>query len=175
MGKKQFILSIFGILILMAALLSVSFLPGTNKASSISATIEAVNIPNQIGSYILVSKLEGDKAIQQISHLHGKDIKIQNGYILEYQNIDQKSAIVWISESPSKNGAEKLFNKMNKLMDQSKMYIDHRTVQIDGSLVEYVYGMDMDNYYYQKGKQVIWIAVPVDQKQEFIKKGLAAF
>jgi hypothetical protein len=175
MGKKQFIIGIVGILILMAVLLSVSFSPGTNKASSVSAEKDAVNIPNQIGSYILVSKMEGDQAIQQISHLHGKDIKIQNGYILEYQNIDQKSAIVWISESPSIHEAGKLFKRMNKLMDKSKMYSNHRTVEIDGSSVEYVYGMDMDNYYYQKGQQVIWMAVPVDQKQEFIKKGLKAF
>jgi hypothetical protein len=175
MEKKQFILSILGIIILMAILFSASFLPDTNKVSSNPEAKAEVKIPNQIGSYILVSKLDGDEAKQQISHLHGKDIKIQNGYILEYQNIDQKSAIVWISESPSINDAKQLFTKMNELMDKSKMYTDHRTIEIDGLTLEYVFGMDMDNYYYQKGQLVIWIAAPVDQTQDFIKSGLKAF
>jgi hypothetical protein len=94
---------------------------------------------------------------------------------MEYKNDNQASAMVWISESSNENEATKLFNKMNMLMDQSEMYRDHRTVKIDGTSVEYVFGMDMDNYYYQKGSQVIWITVSMDETQEFIKNGLKEF
>lgn len=165
MAKKQIVLSFFGVIFLMVVLLSVSF-PETKKA---------FGIPNQIGSYSLTTKMEGDEAIQHISQLHGKDIQIKNGYILEYQNDNQEFSVVWISESTSENEAKKLFNKMNKLMDQSKMYSDHQIIEVDGSTIQYVFGMDMDNYYYQKGSQVIWISVPMDVNQKFIKIWLKAF
>jgi hypothetical protein len=175
MGKKQLILSVFGVVIFIVTILTVSFFPERNKTVSAPETNQAISIPSKIGSYSLTMKLEGDEAMQQISQLHGKDIDIKAGYIIEYQNDDQAPAMVWISESSDENEATKLFNKMNKLMDQSKMYSDHRTVKIDGTSVEYVFGMDMDNYYYQKGSQVIWITVSMDENQEFIKSGLKEF
>jgi hypothetical protein len=165
MGKRQIVLSLSGIFILMLVLLSVSFSPVKSKAFS---------IPNQIGSFSLTTKLEGDEAMAQISHLHGKDIQIQNGYILEYEN-GQGSAIVWISESSSVIEAKKLFNKMNRLMDKSQMYSNHQSFEINGTMLQYVFGMNMDNFYYQKDSQVIWISAPTEKNQEFIKNWLKAF
>jgi hypothetical protein len=164
--KKKTILIIGGILILMMVLLSVLSFPTKNSAFS---------IPNQIGTYSLFSKLDGNEAMQQISKLHGKDIKIQNAYILEYRNESQESAIVWISESPNANEAKKLFERMNRLMDRSNMYTNHHLVEIGGSSLDYVFGMDRDNYYYQKSSRLIWISVSLDKNQEFIKKWLKAF
>lgn len=164
--KKKVILSTGGILILMIVLLSVLSFPTKNRA---------ISIPNQIGTYSLISKIDGKEALQQISKLHGKDIKIQNAYILQYHNESQESAVVWISESPNGSEAKKLFNRMDRLMDQSNMYSNHRLIEIDGSPIEYVYGMDMDNYYYQKGSRIIWISVSMDKNREFIKNGLKSF
>ncbi|MCF6095194.1 hypothetical protein L1765_14615 [Microaerobacter geothermalis] len=159
------IVFIFAIIVLSYSLL---------QPSPVQENFDQNKIPYKLGDFSLVNKIEGPQAMEQIRYLHGKEIPIDNAFILEYQGRNGH-ATVWISESNEEGNAEKLFRRMNGLMDNSKVYTNHKEITIDGITLQYVYGMEMDNYYYFSGNQVIWISLVGDKENLFLKDAIKWF
>lgn len=168
MKIKGVLFSIVFILAIIA--LSYSLL----QPSSVQESEDQSKIPDKLGDFSLVNVIEGPQAMEQISYLHGKEIQIDNAYLLDYQGTNGHAS-VWISESNEEGNAEKLFTRMNGLMDSSKIYSNHKEVTLDGATLQYVYGMDMDNYFYFNRNRVVWISLAGDMDNSFLKEAIKWF
>lgn len=146
---------------------------GDTKDKATNLESESYIIKDQLGEFKLTEKITGEDALEQINHLHGQNIDIDGAYILHYEGKDG-FAIVWISKSTVKEDAERMFHEMNDLMGGSQMYQGHTEIDVNGKKIQYVYGMNMDNYYYFIENRVIWIAITGD-KDEFLKEAIRSF
>ena len=131
-------------------------------------------IKEDIAGFQLTEKITGEEALAQINHLHGQSIDIDAGYILHYET-DNEMAIVWVSKSAVQEDAERLFHEMNDIMGGSQMYSNHTEVEVNGEKIQYVFGMNMDNYYYYVEDRVIWIALTADRGEQFLEEAIEAF
>ena len=122
--------------------------------------------PEQYQGMTRVQMLGGQEAIEGISKLHGTNIdKISKGYQVMYQGND-KQMLIWVSESPTVSDATKLLVAMNSKISTSKVFTGFKEETIDGRTIYYVFGMDMDNYYYQRGKALYWVAIEAKEPQK---------
>lgn len=113
--------------------------------------------------------VSGPRALDMISKLHGTDIEIKQGYIISYGGPGGQITI-WISESNNSAEAKRLFDIMDKKIIESNKspgqssgppFTDRRTFRQNDVDVVAVKGMGMENYYYQTGSKVYWIAAGV--------------
>ncbi|OIJ12949.1 hypothetical protein BKP35_10315 [Anaerobacillus arseniciselenatis] len=131
-------------------------------------------IKENIAGFQLTEKITGEEALAQINHLHGQSIDIDAGYILHYET-DNEMAIIWISKSTVQEDAERLFHEMNDIMGGSQMYSNHTEVDVNGEKIQYVFGMNMDNYYYFVEDRVIWIALTAGGGEQFLEEAIDTF
>lgn len=135
---------------------------------------KAFEIKDEVGGFTLTEKISGEEAFEQINYLHGKTVEIEEGYLLKYEK-GNESATVWISKSPTEEEASILFHQMNDIMGQSKMFTNHTEVKIGGMPLQYVFGMNMENYYYYIDERVIWIAITGDDTKQFMEEAIESF
>lgn len=128
----------------------------------------------KIGEFEKDKIVTGDEALSSISQLHGKDIRIDKGYIAQYLNKNKEPVIIWLSISPSNKDAQELFQSMDSKISNTGAFTNRQEKDIKGIKTIYVYGMNMDNYYYVVDKRVFWFAIPgnntVKDLEDFMNK-----
>jgi hypothetical protein len=107
--------------------------------------------------------ITGPQAVNSISKLHGLDISIKKGYVASYSGSRQQ-IMIWASQSNSIKEAQQLFEIMDAKIIKSAQtefppFSKRRELEKQGLKIIAVKGMGMENYYYQKGAKVYWIAV----------------
>lgn len=101
----------------------------------------------------------GQEAMNEIHQLHRMKIDIDEGLVAQYQgHTGNKEVIIWASKSKTETEAEKLLQLMVDRMPNSRIFMKMATKSIGSVLMQYVFGMGMDHYYYQQGKWVFWVA-----------------
>jgi len=146
-----------------------------------SETADTSRFPATVSGLALAGADSGPQAIAMISQLHGTDIQIKQGYIINYAG-DRGQVTVWISESGSEDEAKQLFDIMDQKIiaaqqpsgqSQGPPFTDRRTMEKNGVDVAAVKGMGMENYYYWIGSKVYWIAAegvdPVKALEEIME------
>ena len=123
--------------------------------------------PQTLQGLNLSQVVSGPQAIQIIDKLHGTGIKIKQGYIAEYTGPNGQ-IMIWVSESGSIGEARQLFDIMDLKIKQAAEqnnpsaggppFNNRRTFSQSGVSIVAVKGMGMENYYYQIGPKVYWIA-----------------
>lgn len=129
-----------------------------NSAGQSSLPLSESSFPQTLAGMSLANISSGDQAMAMISKLHGTNITIKQGFIAQYMGASSQMT-VWISESNNDTEAIRLMEIMDKKIPASKAFTGRREVKVDGPKVVYVQGMGMDNYYWQTGTKVYWIAV----------------
>lgn len=143
------------LLSLLLVLLTVTIIAG---CSSKTKVLSEKSFPNEYRNMSRVQFITGPQAIDSISKLHGTNITISKGYQVMYQGSEEQM-VLWISESPTQEDATKLLAAMNTKIGNSQAFTNFQEKKIDGQEMYYVYGMNMDNYYYQKGTRIYWVAI----------------
>lgn len=161
--------------LIMIGVIGTLYLMGTPSQPPQTITQEkndeekGIDFPKTFENMELKQLVSGPEAMKQISKLHGTEIAIKEGYIAIYEN-QSAQMILWISESAKEEEATMLLDIMDKKMPNSQVFKNYAKKEIDGNLVYYVFGMDMDNYYYQKGAKLYWVALNYPDKDYLIKK-----
>lgn len=156
--KAKFITSGIVLAILIAAALIY------NSTSKDTKSLTESSFPQNLQGLSLTQVVSGPQAIGMISKLHGSDIAIKQGYIASYQG-NQAQIMIWISESNNEKEAIELFKIMDKKISApgeagsgQPPFTDRRQLKLNGTDVIAVKGMGMENYYYQAGTKVYWVA-----------------
>lgn len=148
-----------------ALFLSLIFLSLSNCQKEVALTF-----PNEVAGLKLVNLSQGKEALSQINKLHGKEIALKNGYVLNYQRKEER-ATIWISESKNVKEAEILLEQMVKGIKKGSRIFGHfREEKVGENLVYSVLGMGQKHFLYQKGDKVFWVAVNWDIAQKFSEK-----
>ncbi len=176
-----------GLAILIAAGFTISY--SSNKStvpfgigSGGSGSAEkSFTFPQSLQGLNLSQSNSGPQAIGMISKLHGSNIKIKEGYIGQYDGASGQ-VMVWVSESSNTSEARQLFDIMDQKISATDgansaeggpPFTNRRTMRRGEISVIAVKGMGMENYYYQVGSKVYWLAVggvdPVKTLDEFIQ------
>lgn len=134
-----------------------------------SSGLSESSFPQTLAGMNLAQVSSGDQAMGMISQLHGTNITIKQGFIAQYMG-SASQMTVWVSESNTEAEAIQLMDIMDKKMPASKAFTGRKEVATDTTKVIYVYGMNMDNYYWQKGTKVYWIAVGGGDSQQVLKE-----
>ncbi len=126
--------------------------------------------PASIAEMIRVDSLSGEKAIESVSQLHGTNITVSTAYIVSYQGLNNQSMTIWYSEAKNVKDAKALFQAMDGKMPNSQVFKNYRTIKIDNQEYKSVTGMDLQHYYWQTGKRVIWIAIGAPDSSSVLKQ-----
>lgn len=115
--------------------------------------------PAEIAGLKLNHFSQGEGAIAKISKMHGKEIKIKNGYIAHYES-DQAKAMLYISESDSEDQARQQIDLMrSKIGKGTKNFGHFRELEVEGRKIYSVLGFGQIHYFYLDSNKVIWVAV----------------
>ncbi|WP_366923594.1 hypothetical protein MFMK1_000497 [Metallumcola ferriviriculae] len=153
MNKKRFIL--FAFVLVVALVVSWNL-----TKSEALPTLNAEEFPAELAGMPRVELSVGPDAVKNISGLHGTDIEIVEGLVAIYSTAkEDRQMIVWVSESRNKQEATKLLTIMDNMMPNSSAFSNYQVKILNGRTYYYVTGIGMDNYYYQKGKRLYWVAI----------------
>lgn len=115
--------------------------------------------PPQLAQMKRVELIAGEKALNSVSMLHGKDIPMKQAYVASYQGQEAQQMTIWYSETNNPQDAQLLFKSMDEKMPSTNAFKDYKTVQLDNQEYKFVTGMGQDHYYWLKDTRVLWIAV----------------
>lgn len=128
--------------------------------------------PKNVAGLSLIIYSQGKDAIKDINKLHGKEIPIKNGYVLQYKS-NGKKATIWISDSGSKEEANFLLSQMaQRLKMDSKLFGHFLETEIKGSIIYSVLGMGQRHFFFQKDIRLFWIAVDFQIANLFLNEFL---
>lgn len=136
----------------------------------------AGDFPQEMAGLKLLSKAEGEEAKKQVYALHGKDLKLDEAFVLRYGNPANTSSIatVWVSRSKDEEKAKGLFERMTGAIKGGAGPYGHlKELSYDNTYVISLYGKDKRHYIYRTGKDLIWIEVDYPPAEEFLKEALA--
>ncbi len=126
-------------------------------------------IPQSIGGYELQRTVTGQKAIDDLTAMHGKDVELSEGWIGYYEG----DAIVWYTGIVDQGKAAELIARMTaKIAAGNATFTNLREFEYAGITVYSVVGQNQLHLYYQVGSKAIWLAAPHGSEEEFLKDAM---
>lgn len=146
--------------------------PVTGVAPAIqssSGSPASPGVPQKLGGLGLINVLTSQAAIDDMSKLHGKGVGVVGGWVGHYQS----KGTVWVGEIADENGAAQLLEAMVRRIGAGNQYFGNlRRADRDGLALFSVTGQGQNHYFYQKGNKVIWLAMPVNGDDQFLRDAL---
>ncbi len=129
-------------------------------------------VPRSLGGMSLSGDvMMGEAAIKEMSQLHGRDVGMVGGWVAHYQ----RNATVYVGEIADEDSASKLMEAMvYRIGAGNAIFKDLQRVRFEGQDLYSVFGQGQNHYFYQKGKNVIWIAAPTSNEAMFLRDALRA-
>ncbi|MCL5962641.1 MAG: hypothetical protein M1358_25575, partial [Chloroflexi bacterium] len=138
-----------------------------NAGSAVSTSPSA--IPQKLGAVTLLNAVTGQDALNNLSELHGKGVGITGGWVGHYQ----ARATVWVGEATDEKGAVQLLDAMvSRISAGNATFRDLRSAIVATQQVYSVTGLGQNHYFYQKGNKVIWLALPTNKPEDFLRDAL---
>ncbi|WNF36491.1 hypothetical protein RJD24_19020 [Bacillaceae bacterium IKA-2] len=133
------------------------------------------HIPDDIGAFTLINKIEGEEANRIVNQLHGREVELDVAYAIEYQTRGGSFALVWISESNQEGKPTKLFEEMKQIMAVNNAYSNNSEKLINDKVVQYALGVERDTYYFVSNNRFIFVETFEDTRDRFIKNAVKIF
>ncbi|MBI2954550.1 MAG: hypothetical protein HYY30_09570 [Chloroflexi bacterium] len=141
----------------------------TSQGIGAGTTEPAQGIPQKLGAVTLIDALTGQKAIDDMSMLHGKDVGLTGGWVGQYQ----ARGTAYVGETVDEEVAAQLLDAMvARIGAGNRVFTGLRSAQVDGQKVYFVTGLGQNHYFYQKGNKVIWLALPTNKPEDFLGDAL---
>jgi len=142
---------------------------GGASSPSANAASPAQGAPQRLGAVTLIDVLTGQEAIEDMSMLHGKDVGVVGGWVGHYQ----ARGIAFVGEIVDEKGAVQLLDSMvARIGVGNRVFTGLKSTQIDGQKLYFVTGQGQNHYFYQKGSKVIWLSLPTNKPDDFLRDGL---
>lgn len=115
------------------------------------------SVPQSFGSYRLTQATTGQEAVAQMSRLHGKGVGVTDGYVGHYEG-PSGGAMVYFGEAASERDAGALLVQMEQRIGPGNQYFtDLKPRTVDGIRVLSVRNGQEAHYFWQVGRNVVWI------------------
>ena len=173
MSKKTLTILII-VIVLAVAGVSAALLYNLYGSPGPSSLTEKT-FPTTLAGMNLAQISSGNQAMGMISQLHGKQITVKQGFIAQYAGTGGSQMTLWISESNSAAEAVQLMEIMDKKIPASKAFTGRKEITANNTKAIYVQGMGMDNYYWQQGDRVYWIAVGGADSMQLLQEVMKSF
>ncbi|MDP2660759.1 MAG: hypothetical protein Q8R28_08520 [Dehalococcoidia bacterium] len=145
--------------------------PDSQGAMGAVSSAAYSSIPAQIAGLQRGATMTGSQAMADLEQLHGKDVGLSSGWIAHYG----KDAVIYVGEAKDDAGASQLFQAMTSRIGAGNQYFKNlQQLEISGKQVYTVTGQGQRHYYYQQGREVIWVAAPSGQEEQFLQEALLA-
>lgn len=120
----------------------------------------AVDLPESWPPFSRTALVRGKEAIGEIDRLHGKSIKVHDGYRADYAS-PQEQFTLWVATVGSAAEARHMLDQMvDRIGPNNKMFSKPELVTRRGTAKMYrSEGMGQSHFYYAKGAAVYWVAV----------------
>ncbi len=123
--------------------------------------------PKQLGTYQLTGDpVVGAEAVAQMSRLHGKGVGVVDGYVAHYRG-PSGGAMVYLGSTASEKDAIELLRQMEERIGAGNQYFTNlRQLTVEGVKVYTVRSGPETHYFWQAGKNVIWMGFDRDDPTE---------
>ncbi len=112
--------------------------------------------PRTVSALPRVQLIIGQKAVESIQQLHGKDFFLEDGAVAVYGN---QNVTLWISDAGSVEAATDLSDLMKvRIAEGRSPFIEVDAFEIDGFAISELEGLGQNHYYWQVDELVIWLA-----------------
>ncbi|MDP2726089.1 MAG: hypothetical protein Q8P59_00965 [Dehalococcoidia bacterium] len=129
------------------------------------------SIPAQIAGLRRGDTMTGPQAMAELEQLHGKSVGLSSGWIAHYG----KDAVIYVGEANDDATASQLFQTMtSRIGAGNQSFKNLQQLQVNGKQIFTVIGQGQRHYYYQQGRQVVWIAAPSGQEEQFLREAFLA-
>ena len=136
---------------------------------------ERGNHPPVLGGLLLSEVVSGEEGLAQPSRMHGKDIRLARGFIVQYAG-NGAAATMWAGWAESKAAAQALTDRMTaKIGPDHPIFQDFRELTVGGRTVYAATGQGQQHYYFRSGAAVVWVAVDSARAQEVMHDALKRF
>jgi hypothetical protein len=132
-------------------------------------------IPSALGGLQLVETVTGDEGLAQVNRMHGKDIRLDRGFIAQYSGSSAR-ATMWTGWAKSEAVAQALTDRMTaKIGPDHPVFQDLQVLNVSGRTIYAATGQGQQHYYFRSGTAVVWVAVDNAAAQEVVHDALKEF
>jgi len=126
-------------------------------------------LPDQAAGLRLTSVSSGNQALREITQLHGKEFPLVSGDVGRYG--DNNQVIVWVAEAADIAAAEKILLAMRNRIDEGNSpFTPIGELQIEDRTIFTLDGLGQVHFYFQSGKQIVWVAADVPQVEKALQQ-----
>lgn len=119
-----------------------------------------------LGELRLDHALRGEKALQAIDRLHGKEVAGKDSFVAHYEK-DGVAAMLYVSKASSAGEAVRQLERMTERIQQGNTPFYHlKASDREGTTVYSALGQGQIHYFFRKGIKVIWLAVDAPVAQQ---------
>jgi len=169
----------FQIVLVLVVLALIWFSFGQNV---LKKTVES-GMPVTFDGMELLSTIEGEEALSQVSQMHGVDINLVSAYIAQYADTTRE-ATVWVGKAENDDDAVRLLNRMVgaiadgnpsfsnlRRLTISRGYTDIDVFQVDGpGGSRHFFYLSAENH-----AAIVWVAVNSDDTLPVIEQAVRTF
>lgn len=118
-------------------------------------------VPGQVSGYTLVSEATGKAALSEFSQLHGKSLSVLSGSRATYGAGNQVT--LWVAGTSSNEDTRQLLEDMrDKIAEGKSPFQPTENRQVGERTIYTLDGMGQKHFYFQSGKNLIWLAANVE-------------
>ncbi len=125
---------------------------------------DTFSLPARLAGLPLVEQVSGQPALTEIQYLHGQDFTLVDGAVARYGN---GTATVWVSSAPTSSLATRQVQAMTeRIAEGNSPFSSHGQSEVAGITIYMLTGMGQVHYYFQLGRQVVWLAITAQQAEQ---------
>lgn len=118
-----------------------------------------VEVPESWQSFARTALVRGKEALGEIDRLHGKSIKVHDGYRADFA-YGQEQFTLWVATVGSPAEARHMLDQMvERIGPSNKMFSRPELITRGEPKMYRSIGMGQSHFYYAKGAAVYWVAV----------------
>lgn len=127
------------------------------------------SVPPSLGGLKLSHYLQGEQALREIDRLHGKKIRVKEGYVAHYEANGNK-AMLYVSEAYLEFlAARQLESMADGIRKGNTPFFHLKESQREGMTLYSTIGLGQIHYFYRVGNKVVWLAAdPTVAKQALV-------
>lgn len=145
--------------LLFQGLLILGFLGILAYAFQSNILVPPAGIPDRVEEFELVSQVEGEAALAQVSRLHGTRIPLKDAYIASYAHSGSQLT-AWVGRAESEAAALQLIRRMSEgIRHGGGQFSNLRRESVSGKEVFQVDGPEGRRYFYTRDEKVIWLTL----------------
>lgn len=132
-------------------------------------------VPENIGAYYLTDSIEGEDALQYAARSFGRDLPVEEVYVLEFQTRGDSFAIVHLLISEDQGVLQGLLDEKVELIEGNDNFTNIVEKEFNDTIVAYTSGNERDHYFFISGDRYVWVETFEETRNRFIRNAIRIF